>query len=113
MKILFDAHFPAHTQSYRGFRFGWVGTHAHPPAFALQLAAGGGGTVYASWNGATRVASWRVLAGNSPGTLKSVGTYAAQGFETAIRAPTTAHYIEVQALSSTGAVMRASRVVKT
>ena len=38
-QLLFDAHFPHGTQSYRDFRFTWTGMPVHPPAFVLQTAA--------------------------------------------------------------------------
>jgi hypothetical protein len=44
-------------------------------------------TVYASWNGATRVASWKVLAGPRAVTLTAVDTSHEFGFETAITLP--------------------------
>jgi hypothetical protein len=106
-QLLFDAHFPIHEQSYRSFRFEWTGTPAHPPAFAVQPAVHGGGTVYASWNGATLVAAWRVLAGATPGSLQPVAQAARSGFETAIPLPavTPGPYVTVQALDAVGAVI--------
>ena len=96
-KLLFDAHFPANTQSYRDFRFAWTGTPAHgrrsrsPPRPAR-------GTVYASWNGATLVSSWGVLAGASPASLTAVSQVPRSGFETAIAVPagTTGPYLRGQ-----------------
>ncbi len=85
VQLLFDAHFPAHTQSYRSFRFPWTGTPAHPPVYAFTAGAPGAGTVYASWNGATQVASWRVLAGPTAATLVAVAQAPRAGFETASR----------------------------
>jgi hypothetical protein len=106
-QLLFDAHFPANSQSYRGYRFTWTGTPAHAPTFAFQSAAGGGGTVYASWNGATLVSTWSVLSGSSPASLKPVAFLARTGFETAIPLPpaTSGPYITVQALDATGRVL--------
>ena len=72
-KQLFDAHFPVHEQSYRSYRLPWTGTPDHPPAFAFQSDGSGAGTVYASWNGATQVASWRVMAGGSPRRFEPCG----------------------------------------
>jgi hypothetical protein len=108
--LLFDAHFPAHEQSYRSFRFAWAGTPAHPPTFVFQPAAPGTGTVYASWNGATLVALWSVLAGPTPGSLKAVAQAARGGFETAIQLPaaTVGPYLAVQALDASGRVLGAS-----
>jgi Arylsulfotransferase (ASST) len=113
-QLLFDAHLPAGDQSYRDFRFAWTGTPAHPPTYSLQPAApGGGATVYASWNGATLVASWRVLAGATPTSMGPVAQVARGGFETAIPLPvaTTGPLVEVQALGTGGEVLGSSAAV--
>jgi Arylsulfotransferase (ASST) len=110
-QLLFDAHFPAHTQSYRDFRFAWTGTPAHPPALVVQPAADGGGTAYASWNGATLVASWRLLAGPAATSLTPVAQVARSGFETAIPLSTgtaVGPYFAVQALDGEGGVLGTS-----
>jgi hypothetical protein len=66
----------------------------------------------ASWNGATGVASWQVLAGASVCTLAPVGSpVVSNGFETLITAATTARYAAVQALSAGGGVLATSAVV--
>ncbi len=110
---LFDAHLPAHTQSYRSFRFAWTGTPEHPPAIAFQAAGSGAGTVYASWNGATLVAAWRVMVGGSATTLKPLLTVPRSGFETSIALPggTVGPYLGVQALDASGNVLGASASV--
>ena len=110
---LLDAHFPLHTQSYRSFRLPWVGIPEHPPAFAYVSAGTGAGTVYASWNGATVVASWRVLAGASPQALKPILTAPRSGFETAIALPggTAGPYLAVEALDASGKVLRSAAAV--
>jgi Arylsulfotransferase (ASST) len=110
-QLLFDAHLPAHDQSYRSFRFLWTGTPAHPPLFAVAPDAHGLGTVYASWNGATLVAGWRVLAGPTPASLTPVAQVARSGFETAIALPPgiVGPYLTVQALDATGAVIGSAR----
>jgi hypothetical protein len=111
--LLFDAHFPAFDQSYRSFRFAWTGTPAHPPAFAVQPAANGISTVYASWNGATGVVSWRVLAGPTAEAMTQVAQVARSGFETAIALPpaTTGPYVTVQALDAAGAVIGTANTI--
>jgi hypothetical protein len=68
-------------------------------------------TVEASWNGATDVASWRVLAGSSPGQLAAVAAAPQAGFETTISAPPTGRYVAVQAVGREGAVIGTSNVV--
>ena len=92
------ANFPGPDLSYRSTLQQWVGLPLSPPAGAARQ-ADGRTTVYASWNGATQVASWRVLAGPSvagPGAsrLTVVATAAKSGFETAI--PVPASYRELR-----------------
>jgi hypothetical protein len=112
--LLFDAHFPTHTQSYRAFRLAWTGTPVHAPTFVLHPGAGGAATVYASWNGATLVTSWRVLAGPRVSDLQAVAQVARSGFETAIAlAPgTSGAYMAVQALDAAGNVIATTRTAK-
>ncbi len=65
------------------------------------------GTVYASWNGATLVASWRVFVGATSRGLKPVAQAARSGFETAIPLPAGAagKFVTVQALDASGRVL--------
>jgi hypothetical protein len=95
---IFDAHFVGNNASYRAYRFRWHGTPLTKPAVAA-LGAGGTTTVYASWNGATNVTGWRVLAGSKPSALRPVRTVHSSGFET--RASFRGHqpYVAVAALS--------------
>jgi hypothetical protein len=111
-QLLFDGHMHGSYESYRTYRFPWVGTPTAAPAIAATTSTTGTATVYASWNGATQVASWRVLAGASPAQLAPVATAADAGFETAIATPGAAPYVEVQALEAAGAVIGTSKVIK-
>ena len=43
-------------------------------------------TVWASWNGATEVARWEVLGGDSPDALVPLASAPRRGFETALSA---------------------------
>jgi Arylsulfotransferase (ASST) len=109
-ELLFDARFPPGTQSYRSYRFPWAGTPVHAPSLAFQPTAGGGGVAYASWNGATLVDSWRVLAGPGPSALSPAAQVTRAGFETAITLPagTIGPYVSVQAIGAGGRVLGAS-----
>jgi hypothetical protein len=116
--LLFDAHFPAGDQSYRDLRFPWTGLPATRPVLALVAAHGAAvarsaGTVYASWNGATLVASWRVLAGATTHSLRPVAAAPRSGFETAIALPAGTHgrYLAVQALGAAGQALGAATPV--
>ncbi len=110
-QLLFDAHWHGSYESYRGYRFPWTGAPAGAPSLATTPATAGHVTVYASWNGDTRTASWRVLAGSSPKALAPVASAARSGFETAIATPSAA-YVAVQALDPSGAVLGASGAIR-
>jgi hypothetical protein len=95
---------PVTSSSYRALLTdSWVGTPYYPPRGAVR-----GQIVYASWNGATQVARWQVLAGQSAGTLKVVGAGARSGFETAIALSQTYGVYEVRALGADGRVLGTS-----
>jgi arylsulfotransferase ASST len=108
--MIFDAHYPGATESYRGYRFQWHATPAEAPAVAAAAAAGGL-TVYASWNGATDVASWRVLGGSNANQLAPLVTAPRNGFETSIAVSASPAYVAVQALDSSGTVLGTSPAI--
>ena len=99
-QLIFEGRFVDDNISYRAYRFPWNGTPTTPPAVAATR-HGRKMTVYASWNGATNVAKWRVFAGNSPYAMPAVATAKKKGFETAIKAPAR-QYVSVQALDNHG-----------
>jgi EmrB/QacA subfamily drug resistance transporter len=105
--LLFDAYFPGSDLSYRVTVNPWVGLPLTSPLGAA-LRADGKTTVYASWNGATRLASWRVLAGASSSALVTVATAARAGFETSIAVPRAAATFELQALDAAHRVIGTS-----
>jgi hypothetical protein len=111
--LTFSMTLAGHTSSFRAYRYVWNAQPVTAPALADSPPAGGHTELYASWNGATGVASWTVLAGSAPTSLKAIGTYPDTGFETAISAPTTARYIQVEAISATGALLHASAIIDT
>jgi hypothetical protein len=104
---VFDGHFEPGNDNYRAYRFPWVGTPASPPKVA---ATGSGGklTVKASWNGATQVATWQVLAGASAAGMSVVGSVPRSGFETTIPVTTSASLVAVRALDAAGHVLATS-----
>ena len=109
--VLFDLRFGVgRVDSYRAFRFPWKGVPTTRPAVALKL-AGNRTTVYASWNGATEVASWRILAGSDASRLSPVATVAKDGFETQVTVSSTAATFAVEALATDGTVLRRSASV--
>jgi hypothetical protein len=105
-----DGRFVSGNSSYRAYRFPWTGRPVTPPSVAAE-ASGDHTYVYASWNGATEVASWRVLAGSSPSALRALGTGRRYGFETKLTIP-AASYVAVKALDARGHVLGTSSPVR-
>ena len=111
-RLLSDAAFPVAVQSYRDFRCEWVGEPADSPAVAVDP-TGGPLTVCASWNGATKVARWDVLAGERADSLAVAASAPRSGFETAIQLATVASLVAVRASDASGRVLGTSAVVAT
>lgn len=108
--LLFDANLPFDMAFYRAFRFPWSGRPADPPAVLANLNTTGEETiVHTSWNGATEVALWRVLAGHSSGPLTAQATIPTSGFESSTTLPDRYARVAVQALSAAGAVLGTSK----
>jgi Arylsulfotransferase (ASST) len=109
---LLDAAFPGKDQSYRAlWTPNWVGTPPYPPSGALRT-SGGRTTLYASWNGATQVASWVVFAGSSSQRLSRVASSSRTGFETAISlASKSYNVVDLRAVDGSGRLL-GSKVVK-
>jgi hypothetical protein len=107
---VFDAHFAEPTTSYRAYRFRWSGQPTTQPALVSSLQPTGAVSLYTSWNGATDVASWRVLAGSSPKTLTATGQSTRNGFETHLSAHSPGPYFEVQPLGASGKPLSSSAV---
>ncbi len=102
---LLNVKWPPRSSSYRALLTNtWVGTPYYPPRGAVRDR-----TAYASWNGATEVVKWQVLAGASEHALKVVATHGQTGFETAIRLSRTYGAYEVRALGATGQTLGTSK----
>lgn len=112
-QLLFDAHFHGPDGSYRSFRFPWIGHPRRGPAVASRKGHAGNTIVYASWNGATEVASWRVLSGSRSKSLAQVASGPRSGFETALAVAGRARYYAVQALDAAGHVLGTSRASRS
>ncbi len=103
-RIVFDALLGREYESYRAFRQPWSGLPAEAPAMAVR-GTDRAATVYASWNGATGVERWVLLAGEQAGSLRSVASAPARGFETTISSPVAGPYFAVEALDGNGAAL--------
>ncbi|HLB18999.1 MAG TPA: arylsulfotransferase family protein [Gaiellaceae bacterium] len=110
--LLFDVYFGQgkppgkDADTYRAYRFPWHGQPRDRPVVVVA-----GDTAYSSWNGATEVRRWRVLAGPAVGRLLPVQTVAKNGFETPIRLDRSAAFYAVKAIGRNGKVLGTSAAV--
>jgi hypothetical protein len=110
--VLFDMRFGSEgADSYRAYRSEWTGHPAEDPAVALT-GSEDDVTLHVSWNGATEVARWQVLAGPSPEKLQVVSTADKTGFETAIPVTTDGRWVRVRGVGDTGVVLGTSRALE-
>jgi hypothetical protein len=111
--LLFDANLPWDMAFYRAFRFPWSARPSSPPAVLASLNTTSEETiVHASWNGATEVAAWRVLAGKRSGPLSVGATIPARGFESSTTLPVAYARVQVQALDAAHRVLGTSRIAQ-
>ncbi len=123
--LLLDAHLPSTYESYRAYRLPWSGQPSDSPALAVvrsssalrgaaKAAVEGPATVYASWNGATQVAAWRVLDRLLAVEPRAGGERSEVGLRDGVAVPRLAAgaYVKAQALDATGAVIGASRATR-
>jgi predicted lipoprotein with Yx(FWY)xxD motif len=110
-KLLYDVRIPDADSTYRVLRLPWVGKPLTKPSIAVRR-SGAKATVLASWNGATQVTSWEVLAGSGRHRLGAVRVLARHGFETTIRVKSKLAFFEVKALGAAGRVLGTSAAVK-
>lgn len=111
LNTLYDAVMPGSNYTYRAYRNNWVGKPHYPPSVAVKSTKGQI-TVYASWNGSTQIAAWKVYAGRSPTSLSKVKIADKSGFETAIPITNPGRYFQVKALNAKGKVIGVSKIVQ-
>jgi EmrB/QacA subfamily drug resistance transporter len=113
-RVLLDGTLGLGVQDFRTYLSPWSGHPTTLPAVAATRGASSV-TVHTSWNGATDVASWQLLAGESPSTLAPLATVPKSGFETTATLTTpnvyvraAAVYVESRALDANGNVLGSS-----
>ena len=110
-RLLFDLALAEGVISYRAFRFPWVGRPEGRPAIAAHGGDNGQVIVYASWNGATEVVAWQVMAGPTGSSLSPVAVVPKQGFETTATVTTGHPAVAVAALDQGHQVLGTSATV--
>jgi hypothetical protein len=106
--VVFNAHVTLGFESYRVYRMPWVGRPTTRPRIAAPRSPGAGTPVYVSWNGATEVASWEILAGSRASSLRSVATGRRTGFETRFSLSGSPRYVAARARDAAGRVLSTS-----
>jgi hypothetical protein len=112
-KLLFDLRLPPQNRSYRAFRFEWSGMPSDRPSALAERTSEEEVRLYTSWNGATEVESWEVLAGRQPAKLEALGSIPRDGFETAMVVRSSEPYVAVRAKDRSGRVLGTSEPVET
>ena len=107
-RVRLDARFADGSVSYRALRFELDARPRGRPATWVVQNADGTMTIYVSWNGATGVAAWQVVAGKRKDALKPIATRRRTGFETAIGIPAMSGYVSVVALDVHGRALRSA-----
>jgi len=104
-ELLYHAGFAPWGESYRAFRLPWSGRPDEGPTVSIGAGRGKKMTLYASWNGATEVAAWQVLAGPGPEELQVIESVPRHGFETVIEVETAEPYVGVRAQDRSGGAL--------
>lgn len=97
--------------SYRALRFPWSGRPTTTPALVAQPTSGNP-LLYVSWNGATEVTAWQLLAGPSPTALQPTATVPRTGFETRLSPGLASGYVAVRGLDAAGHPLGESATVR-
>jgi hypothetical protein len=104
-RLLFDAQLPQDDGSYRAFRYAWSAMPRTRPAVVAHIVDPSHLSVFMSWNGATDVSRWQVLA---TGSRKVLETVRRNGFETQAVIGRPVASVTVRALSPAGRVLATS-----
>ncbi len=105
-RLQFDGSLPADDGSYRAFAFRWQASPRTRPVTVAQTVSPGHVAIYVSWNGATDVVRWQVLAAGRP--IKSAPD---RSFETRIGVTSGASTFAVRAIGSNGKTLATSKAV--
>ena len=96
-ELVFDGRIGEGNDNYRAYRGAWAGRPATKPALVID-----GREAVASWNGATGVARWQLLAGARRAAVRPVADVVKRGFETTLTVPRGARVVVARALGPRG-----------
>jgi hypothetical protein len=103
-ELLVDGQFESWTRSYRTFLGEWHGKPRDKPVMLARTEPENLNSfvVYASWNGATEIDHWTVLAGSDAASLQPIASQAWSGFETTIAVGSEGPVFAVAAIDRDG-----------
>src|SRR5829696_9659772 len=105
-KVLLDGRIAEGNDNYRAYRARWTGRPETRPAVAVS-----GAEALVSWNGATEVARWQLVAGPSRDDLRPAGGAPREGFETTLAVPAGARFVAARAIGPRGGTLGESEPV--
>lgn len=105
---VWDARLAVGYETYRAYLSPWTGRPATRPRAAGVRRSADSVEVYASWNGATEVASWEILVGDRKGALTVVATVPRAGFETRVLVGSRGRWIAARAKDAAGQTLATS-----
>jgi Arylsulfotransferase (ASST) len=114
-RIVFESHIvPKRDDTYRAFRMPWNAARGENKPDAAAFRTDGGTDVYVSWNGATEVDRWVVLAGEDEDLLVPVAESDWEGFETRIDLPEAVNpsFVRVRAVDADGNRLEATKTIR-
>jgi Arylsulfotransferase (ASST) len=109
--VVLDGTLGHNVQDFRTYLSPWSGRPSTLPAVVAKR-RGASVEVQTSWNGATDVASWKLLAGSSPSLLVPLATVPKHGFQTSATVTTGAPYVASWALDANGDELGASAPIR-
>lgn len=102
-------------QSYRAYKQDWTAFPTYNPDITSTGNGTDNTTVYFSWNGATEITSWAILASDSSAQLFNATdlwkNVTRAGFETSVAVQSSHRYVRAAALNADGQVLGATGVV--
>jgi hypothetical protein len=111
-RYLFDGRVARGNDTYRAYRFPWHGRPIRPPDVQARVLDDRHTVLWVSWNGATGVERWRVLAGTRKSRLTVAGAVRKRRFETRIVVRNRRPYVAVRAIGRSGRVVGRSVTVR-
>ena len=108
--VAYDAAMPPGFSSYRAFRSLWTGRPIDAPVAVVEPGTDGA-LAWVSWNGATGIADWELLAGEDPEALRPAGRRPRRRALAAMPRSPVAAVVAVQALDVSGHILGRSNVI--